>query len=440
MRDQLLRYGISIAFVVFIAACIGTFYIVSSESRFPDFKLVTEQGDDAELANVSFHGSFEKTGMHHYRLDNMMTINENGSYYSADKSFFERLDRVYDEEMKQLTKEYRKFMRGKYNMNSFYHDDEYLVYANVEGGFYTSEGFYFDVAILDKKLSQTSAFEIKLPDTQLYRYINVVEVQLFGDEIVVVTRNYLDNNTHGETGYHRYAFDINDNHLTHERIEFPFAVESDDYSYANVTFIGQSRVTLPSRYVAFYYLDMNEIAIDQPTATVDGDTSDNEIVNVQAATTYDGITYEYEVVDASIFVYDMQTGQMEEIQLDEVLDLMTDSYSPERLQLEREGEQVYLTLRESEAVRIIHYNIEDSSFQTYEINTAAADLTQISGESLYVLADANRRSTEPPEFKIFDLNSSELVYEGKMGIANNKFEEEAFEYLNIHQIVLNNIN
>src|SRR5690625_1575955 len=109
------KYWILIVISVVMIASIGTFYIQSvfATNDKPAFVLEKISGDEKEVDSLLIGGSYY--GELTY-IGEDFEIDLEGTRYLDDSSFFERVEGMYgSSQIKQLQKDYRNFMRGKYH-------------------------------------------------------------------------------------------------------------------------------------------------------------------------------------------------------------------------------------------------------------------------------------------------------------------------------------
>lgn len=213
------KYWILIVISIAMVASIGTFYMQSAlaTGNMPKVTIEKKQGDDKEIGSLSMSGYYY--GELNY-VGEEFEIGSEGIEYSKNKSLFERVDRFYGSpRIKELQKEYRNFMRGKYSdIYSYFEDEKYLVYADVsyKNPYTVSSGFEFKIAILDKKTNKTTMFEHLVPNSGDFWHLYTLNVQLVDDQLKVITRN---NVREGDSEEIRlYTFDVEEETLVNDEV------------------------------------------------------------------------------------------------------------------------------------------------------------------------------------------------------------------------------
>jgi len=183
------RYLLSIVLGAFAVAAIGAYYLFGASGGMPDYKLATIDGDPAEGERIVLDGNYvggigSKT----------LTITSKGTTYGLEKSFYERkfspsrnLASQY-EEMAALKKEHRHFMRNKSNVDGFYKDAEWLIYADIlvyrsgDSGYETK----LQLEILEESTGKITRYEKSIAKEG--SWIVVEDVQRIGNELHVLGR------------------------------------------------------------------------------------------------------------------------------------------------------------------------------------------------------------------------------------------------------------
>ncbi|TVY01954.1 hypothetical protein [Cohnella terricola] len=200
------RYLLSIVLGVFAVVAIAFYYMFGSSNGLPEYKLATIEGDPALGEKISLDGSYVG-GIGSKSL----TITAKGTKYGFEKSFYERnfnSSRYFTsrfEDMVALKKEHRNFMRAKGNVNSFYKDAEWLIYADIY--VYRTEDskneWRLKLDLLEESTGKITHYE-KVIENENGVWISVEDVQRIDNELHILGRqndNFLDlvvNITDGE--------------------------------------------------------------------------------------------------------------------------------------------------------------------------------------------------------------------------------------------------
>src|SRR4051812_32106260 len=164
------RHSILLLFAVFL--CIGTFYVKAAVSASPQFILKKQNGNENEAKPVEIHGFYQND-----RLSENVIISSTGPLYDSEMSLIGKVGKLFSDTKgnQHLVKEYRSFMRGKTDMNSFFEDGESLVYTNVVYKNTTTgmTAFAFKVSILDKDTKDEKSYQIPIPKGKMHQYVMI---------------------------------------------------------------------------------------------------------------------------------------------------------------------------------------------------------------------------------------------------------------------------
>lgn len=186
------RYLLSMALGVFAVGSIGAYYASGTEGDAPRYKLTTLQGDAGEAAKMRLSGSYIG-GVGSKALE--LTVD--GTKYQLTQSFYEKYlkDNRYltsrYEEMKALKREHRDFMRARSNVDSFYKDSEWLIYADI---FLYGPGGKYDwrtelkMDVLEEATGRVNKIRIALNVAKQVSWLRVGDVQRVGDEVHVLSQ------------------------------------------------------------------------------------------------------------------------------------------------------------------------------------------------------------------------------------------------------------
>ncbi len=184
------RYLLSMALGVFAVGSIGAYYASGTEGDTPRYKLVTLEGDASEAAKLQLSGSYVG-GVGSKALE--LTVE--GTKYRLTQSFYEKYLKdnryltAHYEDMKALKREHRNFMRARSNVNSFYKDSEWLIYADAV---LYGPGSAYDwrtelrMDVLEESSGRVAKYRIELDDSNRTDWIRVNDVQRIGDEVHIL--------------------------------------------------------------------------------------------------------------------------------------------------------------------------------------------------------------------------------------------------------------
>ena len=208
------RYWLSIVLVVLIVVSLGIFYIGSSLNPLPSFTLAKLEGDEKQAAAVVVQGSLAKS-------NGFVWIGQTGSTYDSEQTYLEQFVDLYFPaenglgQLAQLKKEHRSFMRGKQNLGGFYEDKQVLadvelisIYNDVKRNY----NFRLKVSMLDKEDNQVNEFEVSIPQDSEYQWMTILDVQIVGKQLKVLTQNVKQNAESSwigdRTESHIYSIDV----------------------------------------------------------------------------------------------------------------------------------------------------------------------------------------------------------------------------------------
>lgn len=379
------RYWLTIVLVPFIVLCIGTYYI-QAESRYPEFVLQKQEGDEKEAAFVLLRGQYGENSR-----PETVTIGSQGSEYDGERSFFARIAPYWgSEEVKKLAEEHRNFMRGKREPFSFYEDDDLLVYANVKGDDFGKQlkNARFSVSLLDKKTGRSSSYEVGVPNGNLYNWIYVYDVQVVGDQVKVVTQN---NDANSRSEIHLYSFGLRNGEAPADQILF--REQESENMKTNIGGGFEENAVRPSRYIVFHAIQLKQAQGGQSG--------------------YGG--YPMEEAGAQLLVFDIQTGQEVKIESREINDLLRDG-TRHAFSLSLQGDNIFLANKSGEGVRVIRYNIPEAKTTVNDVGIDSVVHTTLKNGRLYMLIGKNMGRQELPSLAVADASTGKLLYKGTISL------------------------
>ncbi|MEH7076012.1 hypothetical protein [Neobacillus drentensis] len=179
------RYWKILSLCMVTVLVIGAFYTQSGlkakENTKIDFKKVS--GNDEEVAHLMINADLEVGNLYQsLQITNNETINLNS------QSVFQKLARNSTVPVvNHLIEQYRTFMRGKeVNPNYFYEDKELVAFAAIITK--DSRDSSFDIDLLNKKSKETTSFQLAVPKSQPYSWMEVVDVQVNDGNLKVIAR------------------------------------------------------------------------------------------------------------------------------------------------------------------------------------------------------------------------------------------------------------
>ncbi|WP_077619851.1 hypothetical protein [Bacillus sinesaloumensis] len=384
---------LTLSFITVIV--LGTFYIQSSlASQNIQIEFETVSGDEGEVDNLEMNVS--------YVVDDMyqdLRVSQEGTVNLTDRSLFEQLTSVHTwDSIDQLIKEYKGFMRGKHlNPNSFFEDKNMVIYVNVEGNSINSSNFdsSFEIDILDKKSEESVSMTLDLPNKEKYHWVDINDIQILNNELKVIARGSGINS--GEDLL-VYTIDLKDKKIENEEVVYSspqvkngwsgFRVFSDFYS------------TEPEQYFVFlseaYEHDESGMGTELAKDRMIYDIQNNKLLKLEVPEDFTVDFDKLSIVNSTLIVpnyspdgiklmqYEIETGQWEEKQTIDIVNMESDENAP---------------------------------------------FINILNEKIYIV----EATKEGHHLSIGDINSGETLYEGKIIVKNNDTKDYKIYFNNIKE-------
>lgn len=360
------RYWLPIVILVLVISSIGTYYIQGgTSSHLPEFALIHKEGDVEEAKAVAVQGIYNQT-----RISPTVVIDLNGSQYSTRTSFLESMDPFYweDEELQQLVKEYRDFMRGKWLGHTFYQDEQILVSVKLENGDWKNEEHHlFDISILQKSDGKTTEYKVPFSGENEYAYPYIQGIQVFGHELVMLISGTRKDSDRYE--YLRYSLDLTDGELLSDEV-VPLSAQENERVYLST----EENPTQSGRYVVIY------------TKPEERDT----------------IT--------SFMVYDLKSGELKTLQAPVINEFLEKQSNENSKTVRIVGNKLFVT-DHSEEMRVLEYHLTDDQGAVYSIEIDDVVFSsQIENDRIYVLTQ--EKPSSPTSLSIVHLPTGEMLFEG----------------------------
>jgi hypothetical protein len=241
------RYWKTITLCLVAIVVIGTFYIqtsIAEENTKFEFEKIS--GHQDEVNNLSLYAT--------YGVGNQLQslqISSKGTTLFENQGLIQEFTMNNNGPLHHLVREHKSFMRGKDLLgNNLYEDENLIVYANIkrENGFAvihdTPADIKVDIEVLDKKSYKTASTEVHIPRKEHYGWMDVVDVQVFADELKVFTRGY---RTQGGSDLSVYTIELEGLKLiNNERIASAPIVKN---GWSELRIINQFYSTKPEKYL-----------------------------------------------------------------------------------------------------------------------------------------------------------------------------------------------
>ncbi|RAP76644.1 hypothetical protein [Paenibacillus montanisoli] len=371
------RYWFSILLVVFILGSIGTYYVTAASRSYPDFKLLTVSGDDNEAKSLVLEGTIKGYGS--------LDVSSKGSEYEQEESYFEQFSiskrYSYNQEMVQLFKEHRGFMRAKRSTNSIYEDEKTLAYASFNSG-YVDRQSKLDVSTLDLKTKSEQSFTAAVPNHEQYNYAYVIDVQLDGQLLYIFSTNYKKNDNEeriaGNLEIHKYTVDLNAKSISKDEVLF---ADTKQDNGEMVTYSLES--SMPSKAP-------NDVLVyRKQTEKLVKDKDGNEMT---------------ETSKSELFTLNWRTGQTTAVSSFE------SNGSGEWVGVTADA--IIWTAQQGTSARVTNYDLKTREVKSFDIAVPSVSSSMVSGDRLYVLS----KEGDSAKVVIADLKQGKVVYTGKIDI------------------------
>lgn len=409
------RYWKLISTVIIIVLVVGAFYIQSSmaTNKYPEFVLEKKSGDAKIAQQLTLKGDYS-SGYDIVLGGNSVDITTDGSTFSGERSFFERIKGINrDPEINRLQQDYRNFMRGKgEDPVLFTENKSILAYANIKSEFhdgYQRTDFSFDMQVLEKEKNDKTSVTAAVPKSELYNFIYVEAVYIAGGEVKVVTNNRVDNNGEPEGAeMHLYSFDLDTKKIV-----------------GNQTIIAGSEPQVSNQWLDIRVLSGYEDLV-----------SNNEnIAFVKNVVAEDMESNQSQTMEQHLVVYNLETNQKEKLDLPEELQ---QGYNVDSIH----GTTIYFSKIVDDQLEITSYDIESKQIekkQTFALPKTKGTmegennlLINIKDDKAYIVSSYQEKMNA---ITVADLNSGEIVYEGTIGMKDKSNDREDYQ-LYIHELVV----
>lgn len=181
------KYWKIITLSAIIVLSIGTFYLHSAVSAMtlPQFEIKKQSGNETLVHTVVINGQYLLGSK-----NRSVTITTKGSTYDDQLFGTVRLGN-HGPIIKQLIKNHRHFMRGKaLNVSYYFENQKEIAYAIID---YTNtlrrRKPLLSISVLNKKGGRSQSFKVPIPNSAIYKYIAVQDVQWIKGTMKICTIN-----------------------------------------------------------------------------------------------------------------------------------------------------------------------------------------------------------------------------------------------------------
>lgn len=388
------RYWFSIILSVFIVVAISTYYVYGSSDLRPWYKLSTVEGDVKEGMKIHLKGSYFSSNSHQF-VNDIAEVNDNPSRYSIFRDRYSaraRSELAQDPDIRQIIKEHRSFMRGKGNANSFYADEEWVIYVegDINNVFTSNPRIILKIDLLNQTSGEVKHYETIVDEQTPYIFSYVEDVQLIEDQIHILTyqtQKKADMDVSDTQQYREYILDMNSGALTNHEV-LNFGIATKDHVNLKSNNIKNAISTAPSDYAVFIVGEDN--------------------INITAVE--GGQKYEFR--DKYFFSYSYKTGELKDITA--ILNTVgMKEYSTHRL----ESSVLSILNYGSEGMTISHYNLDteklDKEVVSLTVQQLGADQIRtgkMKNDRVYILFHKN----EIPMVAVVNANNGDILYKGEV--------------------------
>jgi hypothetical protein len=269
------RYSLSIIIVALIVAGIGTYYVQGTMDRLPEYKLTRIEGSAEEGARIELSGAYGGR-----RQTEVITVKADGSDYQNEQSWYQnnisnnRSWHYSQSDIKQIIDDHRSFMRGKGISESFYRDDEYVIYAQarVQDQKATTSEVTLEIEVLTEASNKVNRHVTTVNEQLAFAHTNVVDVQRIDNHIHIIAVLHAQRNQVAKTNqtatseFHDYIVDLTTGKLIQSK-KLTFGPEEGDADL-DISVITNETVSAPSDYVLLRVREGIEDFTDQPQASI----------------------------------------------------------------------------------------------------------------------------------------------------------------------------
>ncbi|WP_152396926.1 hypothetical protein [Paenibacillus guangzhouensis] len=392
------RYLLSIILGVCALGILCTYYVYGSADHLPEYKLTTIQGDPQEGAGIELSGHYSGR-----MRSEQIEVNGAGSHYRSRETLRDDVlgarSWIYNYgEMARWIREHRQFMRGKDQLEGFYEDKEWLIYAT---GASRSE---LSVERLHLGTGEVKEYTTKLPVQTDYDYINVADVQRINDQLHVLVRQNAKGSSSLQYFHYVLNFDsgvlIRSEQITHWK-KTKKDVEIEDYHLYN---------SESSNGYAVFMVRENKIL----------SKSEN--------------SYSSEQIAAHLYMYSYQTGKLT------ALPDPKQQFDP-NVNYYQEGEQVIYQTMDKNTLTLSRYNLatgtEERDYVSIKASEFGAEEIQsaiLSDHRVYV----HMRKGTTYLVATLDLSDGRALYVGEVSYEGPEAErEKEMKLLQLYNLNIN---
>lgn len=402
------RYWKISSLIVVILLGISSFYIHSAYSakQLPEYIIKKQEGNSKVIEQLVIRGGYSNKAE---TASEMIEISSEGSEYSSEKSFISQIKSMDDdgEQIENLKRKYRSFMRGKNGQNSFYEDKRNLVYAEIEYRFQDNrQKFDFHIAALDKKSNEETSFKMAFPEGEKYSNVQLDDVQFSDGRVNVITKNYLSTNDAGqETELHLYSFNLLDKKLLSEEVILSDSDKKEN-TYTDYEKLSEANSMVPSNYIV-----INKTFIEQKQHE-NGETVED-------------------IKGNELFVYNLREKKEEEVKLTNEVQQLNGTWSY------YDAGKLYISEAKGGKVRVVTYDFAQKKVENqWQVplgeNGMISLATLFNNGNMYLLAAEDEGAEQGLEYAsviVADLETGKTEYRGTVVNKNANTKSDGQAYL-----------
>jgi hypothetical protein len=351
--------------------------------------------NEEELKNVILYGNYTVgTLFQSLLITNKETINLN------NQSLFQELTRNHTVPvLKKLVEQHRTFMRGKeLTPNNFYEDENLVAYASIKAK-------DFDIEILNKNTEEATSIQLAVPKKGNYAWMEVVDVQVAGGNLKVITRGF---RREGGNDLNGYTINIGEQKLVKdEMIHTTPGVES---GWSDIIMINDLNSIQSEKYLLFKT-----------------EAYEDKQVPAEGEMVLDG---EPKLVTNEVVVYDIEKNQLKELVVpDEISGTLGDFSAIFH-------STIFIPSQSAGRLEVNTYDIEKEKWGKkltvdlpYNKEDEGAPYIKLMNEKIYIIHSTNNGQS----IFIRDIKTGESLYEGKLKVKNTREGQNDYP-INVNEI------
>lgn len=229
------KYWKTLALIGFLLVVLILFYVRAGSytDRLPQFTFHKLEGDEAAVEPFIIRGAANYTMLE----TEFFEVKNDGTTYMRDEPFFKKLGSYgfySDVKEEERVKQYRSFMRGKWEMEAYFdEDDEILAYAAADDNLFSFSTNEFSIDVLEKQTGERTTFQLPIPEHDAYWYLDVMGVKVIDDQMYLFVEASGDSEDGGkeENFIHQYTIDLKSEQMTEEQQIAAVTSENDENGY-----------------------------------------------------------------------------------------------------------------------------------------------------------------------------------------------------------------